>query len=84
MLTLSSGLDHQVTIRLTKPAIAMPASAKTPSFTASHRVRLTLWVQASLHVPASSSRATRGAPQKTPMRPGTTTTRTSSPLCSAM
>jgi hypothetical protein len=45
-----------------------------PSFAASQRVRLTLWVQASRWVPASTSRATSGAPQNTPSTAGRATT----------
>jgi len=45
--------------------------AAIPALTASQRVRLTLCVQARRWVPASSSRATSGAPQKTPIAAGT-------------
>ena len=48
---------------------ARPVSA---SLTASHRVRVMLWVQASRNVPVSSSRAIIGAPQKMPMMAGAT------------
>ncbi len=72
--TVSSGLDHQVTIRLNNPAATMLANPTTPTLTASQRVRVTLWVHARRNVPASSSRATSGAPQKTPMRAGTSST----------
>src|ERR1035438_3684530 len=43
-----------------------------------------LWVQTRRWVPASSSRATRGAPQKSPMMPGTTTTRMPSQVRSVL
>ena len=49
---------------------ARPVSA---SLTASHRVRVMLWVQASRNVPASNSRAISGAPQKMPMTAGART-----------
>ena len=41
------------------------------SLTASHRVRGTVWLQASRQVPNSSSRAISGAPTRTPISPGT-------------
>ena len=68
----SSGCDHQVTARVSTPTATAAASAVTPSLMASHRVRVTDWVQASRWVPASSSRATSGAPQNTPMITGAT------------
>ena len=40
------------------------------SLTASHRVRVTDWFQASAAVPVSSSRAISGAPQNRPMTAG--------------
>jgi len=43
-----------------------------PSLVASHRVRVTLWFQASRYVPASISRATSGATQKAPTTAGAT------------
>ena len=70
MLTRSMGLNHQVRMRLSSPATAMLARPTTPSLTASQRVRVTLWVQASRKVPVSSSRATSGAPQKMPSSAG--------------
>ena len=69
MLTRSIGLDHQVTMRLNSPAVAMLARPARASLTASHRVLVMLWVQASRRVPVSSSRVISGAPQKTPIRP---------------
>ena len=75
----SNGLDHQVTIRVRSPAAAIDARPTSPSLVASQRVRLTLWVQASRNVRFSSSRATRGAPQKIPMSAGAT--RTTCPSC---
>ena len=64
------GLAHQVIIRLSRPAVTMAASPMRPSFTAIQRVRVTLWFQASRYVPASNSRAIRGAPQNMPMSAG--------------
>ena len=58
-------------MRLSSPAVAMAARPIRPSLTASQRVRVTLWFQASRKVPASISRVTSGAPQKTPMMAGT-------------
>src|SRR5262249_45461773 len=66
----SRGLDHQVTARLSAPAATAEARLRTPSLVASHRVRVTDWFQASWWVPASNSRATRGAPQKAPITAG--------------
>ena len=68
--TRSTGLAHQVTMRLKSPAVAMAARPIKPSLTASQRVRVTLWLHARANVPASISRVTSGAPQKTPMRAG--------------
>ena len=48
----------------------MAATPVRVSLTASHRVRVTLWFQVSRKVPASSSRAISGAPQKMPMIAG--------------
>ena len=70
----SSGCDHQVTAKVSRPTAAAAARVVTPSLVASHRVRVTDWVQASRCVPASSSRATSGAPQNTPMIAGATAT----------
>jgi hypothetical protein len=67
---VSIGLDHQVSIRVSSPAVAMAARPTRPSLTAIQRVRVTVWFQASGNVRASISRATSGAPQNTPMRPG--------------
>ena len=71
---LSSGLDHQSTARLPSPAAVTAARATRPSLTASQRVRVTLWFHTSRCVPASSSRAISGAPQKSPIRAGRTST----------
>jgi hypothetical protein len=68
---VSIGPDHQVSSRLNRPAVAMAASAPTPSLVASQRVRVTLWVQASWKVPASNSRVSSGAAQNVPMMAGT-------------
>ena len=43
----SRGLAHQVTMRLDRPVTAMRSGRAAPSLTASQRVRVTLWVQAS-------------------------------------
>ena len=72
----SSGCDHQVTAKVSTPTAVAPARAVTPSLVASHRLRVTDWAQASRWVPASSSRATSGAPQNTPMITGATATTT--------
>ena len=66
------GAAHQVTIRLSSPAVAMAATPITVSLTASQRVRAMLWFQARRRVPASSSRVISGAPQNAPIRAGTT------------
>src|SRR6266568_7575885 len=63
----STGLAHQVTTRLSSPAVTIAARPVRASLAAIQRVRVTLWFQASRKVPASSSRVTSGAPQKTPM-----------------
>ena len=52
------------------------ASSASPSLVASHRPRVTLWVQTSRWVPPSSSRATSGAPQNAPSSAGATATAT--------
>ena len=54
--------------------------ATTAIFVDSHLVRVTLCVHASRCVPDSYSRATSGAPQKTPMTPGIAITRTPSQI----
>jgi hypothetical protein len=71
----SNGPDHQVAIKLSSPATIMLNAPTRPSLTASQRVRLMPWVQARRKVPVSNSRATSGAPQKTPIRAGTAMTR---------
>jgi hypothetical protein len=68
------GLAHQVTARLPSPAAVVAARAVRPSLTASQRVRVMLWFHTSRWVPASSSRAISGAPQKIPMSAGRTST----------
>ena len=45
----------------------------SPTLITSQRVRVTLWFQTSRCVPASSSRATSGAPQNMPMTAGAST-----------
>jgi hypothetical protein len=60
---------------------AMAASPTSPSFTASQRRRVTLWVQARRNVPVSSSRAIRGAPKKNPMSAGATCAMNGSAPC---
>ena len=54
----------------------MAARPVSPSLTASQRVRVMLWFHTSRCVPASSSRAISGAPQKSPMSAGRTSTTT--------
>ena len=66
---VSIGLDHQVSIRLSSPAVATVSRSATPSLTAIQRVRVTVRFQASGSVRASTSRVTSGAPQNTPTRP---------------
>jgi hypothetical protein len=66
----SIGPDHQVTMRLSSPAVAIATRPIRPSLAAIQRVRVTLWFQASRNVPASSSRVTSGEPQKMPIRAG--------------
>ena len=66
----SIGLAHQSTIQVSSPPIAMAAMPTSPSFTASQRCRVTLWVQARRKVPVSSSRAMSGAPKKSPTSAG--------------
>src|SRR5262249_59754268 len=55
---------------LSKPAVTIVASPIVPSLTAIQRDLVTLCVQASRNVFASSSRVISGAPQKTPISPG--------------
>ena len=71
---VSIGSAHQSTAKLSSPAAAIAARPMSPSLTASQRVRVTLWFHTSRWVPASSSRAISGAPQKIPTRAGTTST----------
>ncbi len=79
----SKVLDHQVTRRLHRPATTMLASPSRPSLHTVQRAREMLCVQARRKVPDSSSRASKGAPQKTPIKPGTTRTRPDNhwPIC---
>src|SRR5580704_1984345 len=81
-LTLSMGLNHHDTIRLSSPPTAALARPTSPSLTRSQRRRLTLCVQARRKVPVSSSRATSGAPQNIPITTGTMRTRASASVCS--
>ncbi len=48
----------------------MPARPSIAILTISQRLRLTLWLQASLSVPVSTSLATSGAPQNAPISAG--------------
>jgi len=64
------GAAHQACKRLNASATAMAAAPTSASLTVSHLVRVTLWFQVSRKVPASSSRAISGAPQKTPVIAG--------------
>jgi hypothetical protein len=66
----SIGTAHHVTIRLSNPVAATADRPISPSLTASHRLRVTLWFPARRKVPVSSSREISGAPQKIPMSPG--------------
>jgi hypothetical protein len=66
------GPDHQLNSALSRPEVATAARPTMPSFTAIHRVLVMSWFQASRYVPASSSRATSGPPQKAPMIAGST------------
>ena len=59
---VSIGLDHQVSIRLSSPAVATVSRSATPSLTAIQRVRVTVRFEASGSVRASTSRVTSGAP----------------------
>jgi len=54
----SIGPDHQVTMRLSNPAVAMATRPIRASLAAIQRVRVTLWFHASRKVPVSSSRVT--------------------------
>ena len=67
---LPMGAAHQAWMRLNASVTAMAATPISASLTASHRVRVMLWFQVSRKVPASSSRAISGAPQKTPVIAG--------------
>ena len=67
---LPMGAAHQAWIRLNASVTAMAATPISASLIASHRVRVMLWFQVSRKVPASSSRAISGAPQKMPMIAG--------------
>jgi hypothetical protein len=66
----SSGPAHHVSRRLSTPAVTSAARATPASLTASQRVRVTDWFQASWWVPVSSSPAISGAPQKMPISAG--------------
>lgn len=70
LASVSIGLAHQLTPRLSSPAATMAATAPVPSLVASHRVRVTVWFHTRLCVPVSSSRVTIGTPQKTPTTAG--------------
>jgi hypothetical protein len=74
------GLDHQFTMRVNSSPAAMAAAPAMASLAASQRVRVTPWVHARRKVPVSSSRATSGAPQNIPIRPGTARLAASSSL----
>ena len=66
----SIGPHHQLTSAVIAAAPASANSPTRPTRVASQRVREMLCVHASRCVPFSSSRATSGAPQKTPMTAG--------------
>lgn len=73
----SRGARHQVNrVANAQARTATPAPTRA-SLAASQRVRVTLWVKASLHVPCSNSRASSGAPMKTPASAGRNVTQTS-------
>ena len=80
--TASSGLAHQSTIQVSSPPIAMATIPTSPSFAASQRFRVTLWVQTRRKVPVSSSRAMSGAPKKSPTSAGTMATMKGKAPCS--
>jgi hypothetical protein len=67
---LPMGAAHQACRRLNASVTAMAARPISVSLTVSHRFRVMLWFQVSRKVPASSSRAISGAPQKMPMIAG--------------
>ena len=69
---LPIGAAHQACIRLNASVTTMAATPISTSLTASQRVRVMLWFQASRNVPVSSSRAISGAPQNMPMTAGAT------------
>ena len=72
LTALSIGRDHHVMARpASAPAVPAP-SKPTTSLVASQRLRVMLCDQTRVWVPASSSRATIGAPQKAPITAGTT------------
>ena len=64
------GAAHQACMRLNASVTAMAAAPISASLTVSQRVRVMLWFQVSRKVPASSSRAISGPPQKTPVIAG--------------
>jgi len=65
-----SGAAHQANSRLSASVTAMAAKQPTVSLAASHRARVTDWLQARTKVPVSSSRASSGAPQNRPVTAG--------------
>src|SRR5438445_2354330 len=77
---------HQETSQANRADSTTVPAPRKPSCQASQRRRETDCVHARRWVPASTSFATRGAPQKTPMRPGATRksgTRRAIPRCRA-
>jgi hypothetical protein len=67
----SIGARYQVITAVMAAPRTMRPPVTRASLTASHRVRGTVWLQASRQVPYSSSRAISGAPTRTPISPGT-------------
>ena len=74
--TPSSGRAHQLVARVSTPTASAAPAVTMPSLVASQRVRVIDWFHTRRWVPVSSSRATSGAPQKTPMIAGTTASTT--------
>ena len=66
----SIGARYQVITAVIAAPSTMTPPVTRESLTTSHRVRVTLWLQASRQVPNSSSRAISGAPMTTPSSPG--------------
>jgi hypothetical protein len=74
-LRMSKPRNHHVTARVRLPATRTVAAIPMASLVMSHLLRETLWVHAKRKVPASNSRAQRGAPKKMPSKAGVTRSR---------